>query len=822
MKKICVLLVMIFAILSLASCKGHEHRDLETWEKDANEHWNFCSDCEEVINKSSHTFEDWVVTKDATCIEEGSMYRICSVCEYKEIQKIEKESHEYSTQYESDASQHWVECECGIKATGTHTYGEWKVKTAPTCQEEGIKHRVCSVCGYEQTTILVKTAHNYSEEYQNDDNNHWQECECGDITDYAEHTYGEWEVKVSATCTEEGIKQKICIVCGHEKTSSIAKISHEYSDEYKSDDEYHWFECECGKVDGYEEHSGGIATTQELAKCKKCGVPYGDYAEVDPWQSNASPDIQSLAEDLLYTKHRLTYNEDGSFRVLIIADAHMNVSGDSTDVQEVKDRIKLMVDRINPNLVIFTGDNTIVSSSQTRLRSNINALVSYIEEKQIPWCHVYGNHDHEGALTREEQQKVYESFEYCISKDTDNLSGVGNYVHGVYNKDGSLGSVIYCLDSGAYVASGYPGYYDFIKEDQIAWYKETSEIIQEYNNGELVRGMMAFHIPLLENKDADLNKDNKELVYEYTGAANEAMCPSAVDTNLLETIWERGDIKAIVSGHDHKNDYMFNYKGVKLTSSPNISDLTYYDANFQGSRVFDLNVSTLDNIPTYVSYLIERINPDDYDHLESNITIEDFNSEINEPIVSGWAGQSLTGTASISLVGNKGVGNSTALEISRGSTSNFEFVINIANPGKLGSNKYVIFWFDFTNVEFRKACIGLSSNSGAESPFRTDDNDITTKFYYLADGSSNWQELTHGGDGCFGEAQDQLMKGKKGYFAFSVSELRQGSNSMTEDSLVLGLYFYGSLSSDEYINVPFYMDNIILCEDYKTIELPSK
>ena len=82
--------------------------------------------------------------------------------------------------------------------------------------------------------------------------------------------------------------------------------------------------------------------------------------------------------ELLYSKHKLYLNDDGSFRVLIIADAHMSINGNAEDVQEVKDRIKLLVDREEPNLVIFTGDNTIGSSSEEKLRQNITALVSYI------------------------------------------------------------------------------------------------------------------------------------------------------------------------------------------------------------------------------------------------------------------------------------------------------------------------------------------------------------------------------------------------------------------------------------------------------------
>jgi hypothetical protein len=195
-------------------------------------------------------------------------------------------------------------------------------------------------------------------------------------------------------------------------------------------------------------------------------------------ESEVDSEVKEKVLSILETKHKLTYNDDGSFRVLIIADAHMDSTSDQTKVKAVKDRIKMLVDEVLPNLVIFTGDNTINSSTEAKLRANIDTLVSYIEEKEIPWCHVYGNHDHENALSWSQQQAIYESYEYCVSRDINEMSntagisvsGTGNYVLGVYKADGSLGSLVWCLDSGAY--DNAKGGYDYIKRSQIEWYKK--------------------------------------------------------------------------------------------------------------------------------------------------------------------------------------------------------------------------------------------------------------------------------------------------------------------------------------------------------------
>jgi len=528
--------------------------------------------------------------------------------------------------------------------------------------------------------------------------------------------------------------------------------------------------------------------------------------------------VRERVEKMLESKHKLTFNEDGSFKVLILADIHMTVGENATKVQSAKDRIKLLVDREDPDLVIFTGDNTLYSSTEQTLRANISAMVSYIEEKKIPWCHVYGNHDHEHALSKFEQHEIYKSYEYCISKDNPAgryIEGVGNYVHAVYNKDGSVGALIYLLDSGAYASSGG---YDYIRINQIRWYKEASEDIEKYNGGRKVPSIMAFHIPLIENKYAYENRDNKEIVIEYTGERNEEICSSTVDTTLFETVLERGDVKAIVTGHDHVNDYMYNYMGVMLASSPNFSELTYNNASVHGARVFNITPNVEKKISTYVSYINERLDADSYCTLDKNVSLEYTKEAVGEAIVTGWNGAGLSGTATLTVEDGKGVNGSDAIKVLRDDTSNFEASFKISNIGKLGDNKYLIVWADFTGVEFRKACFGLLSSEGVGGPYRTDDADFKTPLYYLADGGTEWVELSHGGDGCFGvgDGGSQAMMGKKGYFAIPTQNLRNGSNPLTKDSLIAGFYFYGSLNSGSSYNVPFYFDDIRLVEDYRT------
>jgi len=321
--------------------------------------------------------------------------------------------------------------------------------------------------------------------------------------------------------------------------------------------------------------------------------------------------IKEKVDELLDCKHKLTYNEDGSFRVMILADLHMTLKANAANQKLIRDHIQLLVDREQPNLVILTGDNTIFAYSEEDLRLCLDNVVGYLEEKQIPWCHVWGNHDEEHGMPRAKQQRIYQSYDYCVSKSgPEELTGDGNYALGVYKADGALGSVIYCLDSGMYTDTSKT-IYDYIREDQIAWYKETSELLQKYNGGQVVPGMMAFHIPLFESNKIYYYREDPEVVTEWDGAVNSAISSSYMDTDLLETVLDRGDVKAIVTGHDHNNTYTLNYKGaVKLAACPTVSPNSLAlggTEDIWGVRILDLNTETVgSNIPTYISYVVEK------------------------------------------------------------------------------------------------------------------------------------------------------------------------------------------------------------------------
>ena len=84
--------VSILGLFAFTSCKGHTHEYDSKYSYNEEAHWQkaMCEHTDEKQNYGSHTYGEFVVTKDATHEEDGSKKQTCSVCGYENIVVIEK------------------------------------------------------------------------------------------------------------------------------------------------------------------------------------------------------------------------------------------------------------------------------------------------------------------------------------------------------------------------------------------------------------------------------------------------------------------------------------------------------------------------------------------------------------------------------------------------------------------------------------------------------------------------------------------------------------------------------------------------------------
>ena len=289
--------------------------------------------------------------------------------------------------------------------------------------------------------------------------------------------------------------------------------------------------------------------------------------------------------------NKLRFREDGSFHILMVSDLH----GGEKYFRPQKKALKILLDEAKPDLVIFGGDMVVSGMfyahecREETFKDYLDYTITLLEERNIPWAHVYGNHDCESkfALTPDlqrkcalMQQKVYKSYGCCISGQGDlSLHGLSNYVLEVLCSDSDeAGYYLYAMDS-------LSSEKDFIDAfdlnvstmklpnnmipvqnrdsmplfDQVKWYYETSESL-EVKNSKKVPAIMWMHNPIPEFR---LISENKEEC-KFEGVMGERVCCSIMNTGLFMACLQRGDVKGIFCGHDHLNDFSGELFGIKL------------------------------------------------------------------------------------------------------------------------------------------------------------------------------------------------------------------------------------------------------------------
>ena len=240
------------------------------------------------------------------------------------------------------------------------------------------------------------------------------------------------------------------------------------------------------------------------------------------------------------------------------------------------------MDEEKPDLVVFTGDIIYTQPA----KDNLRRVLKTVSDRKIPFSIVFGNHDHEQGTPHQELLEVAQSLPYNLTVDeVPEISGDGNYALAVRSSDDKKdAAVLYCFDSNAYSSiKGIDGY-DYIKFDQIDWYRSRSQAFTEANGGTPLLSLAFFHIPLPEYHQAIA--DENATVY---GIRREKACAPALNSGLFTAMKEQGDVKGVFVGHDHDNDYAVYWQGILLAYGRFSGGPTEYNHLPNGARIIELD-----------------------------------------------------------------------------------------------------------------------------------------------------------------------------------------------------------------------------------------
>ena len=273
---------------------------------------------------------------------------------------------------------------------------------------------------------------------------------------------------------------------------------------------------------------------------------------------------------------------DGKFKIVQLTDLHW-VESDSYKLKNDSTchLIREVIRIEDPDLVVLTGD-VVVSWNA---KKGWEKLTKIFGETKTPFVVTFGNHDEETDMNNAQILDYLCTRPYNLTYDAEKgLSGSGNCMLTVRSSDATSEKwVLYFFDSHNNTKDRSFGYYDWIKHNQIEWYRKSSSRVTARNK-RILPSLAFFHIPLPEHETA------RWTCREF-GEKQEGVCAPSVNTGLYSSFIEKRDVIGVFVGHDHNNDYMVDLDGYitlaygRKTGYPS----AYNETLSRGVRVINLH-----------------------------------------------------------------------------------------------------------------------------------------------------------------------------------------------------------------------------------------
>jgi len=281
-----------------------------------------------------------------------------------------------------------------------------------------------------------------------------------------------------------------------------------------------------------------------------------------------------------YSEQPVLRFKNHKFKIVQFTDLHL-ISG--KEFAQRNDSTYMLMRHVikaeNPDLVVLTGD-VVVSGGAAQVWEEV---LQPMTEAKVPFAVTFGNHDTETDLSKASTLKLIQKNKFNLTYNADRkLSGVGNCSLPILSSEGkAMPWAIYLFDSHAYPKDTIMGTYDWIKNDQIQWYRKQSKASAD-KQGKVVPALAFFHIPLPE--------------YEYVrnqkstlGSIEESVCSPSINSGLFSSFVEMGDVLGVFVGHDHNDDYVGTAANICLGYGRKTGYASaYHEILERGARVIEL------------------------------------------------------------------------------------------------------------------------------------------------------------------------------------------------------------------------------------------
>ncbi len=267
--------------------------------------------------------------------------------------------------------------------------------------------------------------------------------------------------------------------------------------------------------------------------------------------------------------------------------------------------VTALAEKTRPDLITVSGDLAWAGHYEAYA-----CLADFLESFGVPWAPVLGNHDNQhGPEAVDRAVGILTARPHCRWEDGDPALGKGNYViaveqngrpiHGILMMD-THDRKLWINEKGETVSC-----WSDLDPAQIRWYENTVRTLTEQGVRET---SLIFHIPLYTYREAfraawNAETDPRSVTPEESdrglfwndgyrdsvGVFYEDVCSYPADNGFFDRITALGSTKTVLAGHDHVNNFMIRYRGVRLIYALKTGAGCYWDPRLNGGTVLRID-----------------------------------------------------------------------------------------------------------------------------------------------------------------------------------------------------------------------------------------
>ena len=157
-----------------------------------------CSRCSQQYGElKAHSFGAFEQTTAPTCTTVGVSTAVCTACGDEKTEEIAALGHS----------------------------GEWNVVAEPRCFDNGEEQLICTTCD----TLVERSIPSFeSHDLQDSTCVGGKQCARCNYTEGSGngHAFDDWKITKSANCTQDGTKERACLVCGYKENGVVIRTGH--------------------------------------------------------------------------------------------------------------------------------------------------------------------------------------------------------------------------------------------------------------------------------------------------------------------------------------------------------------------------------------------------------------------------------------------------------------------------------------------------------------------------------------------------------------------------------------------------------------------